>query len=80
MWLALGEYRGPMRADAFALYAVQAWERKAIEHSFRAYVTTAVKALGEGMHPAKTWTELLEGPADFDARAVIDHVDSELRG
>lgn len=71
IWLALGEYRGPLSARAFFGYLTARVERETEERSYRAYVTDCIGALAGA---SRRWYESVEDVPEIDAQAVIEDV------
>lgn len=72
--MALGDYRGPARADAWVRYAVSLLKTRMEERSFRMRVAESVRLYPQGMYLADPWRPIAEKKRDFDADAIMERV------
>ena len=81
VWLALGEYRGPMRLGTFLHYLRARYNSAIIEASYRYYVTDSLRLVPQGMYFTTKWRDLVEGRGigpERTAEEIIDDVIARL--
>lgn len=74
MWLALGEYRGPARADAFVAYTVERAKAKRERDAYRSYIADSLHLRGKGMFIGQRLSELMHPKPTCDPDEVLDSI------
>ena len=82
IWLALGEYRGPLRMDVFVQYTLARVMRHVVNMSYMAYVTKSLQLAPQGYYMSGSWIDTIQSNAnaerDMSADEVVDHVTARL--
>lgn len=75
VYVALGEYRGQLRADLVFRYIGARFTESEIEKSYRVYMTEAVRMIAKGgEYPSVQWIDLVDPKPPIDAEAITDDV------
>lgn len=69
--MALGEYRGPRRMDAFAAYVVYKARQRHEQSAFRNYIADSLHYQGKGMFIGHRLDEILHPPEAIDPEEVL---------
>lgn len=77
--VCLGDYRGPLRADAFIRYAEGRFAREVEEFAYRAYITESIRLYGEGKVIGAKWIDVVrkEKKEKIDPEQTLKHVISK---
>jgi hypothetical protein len=77
LYVCLGEYVGPYRADVFIRYSRARFKREVDEMSFRIYMTDSVHYMSTGKSLSKRWYDILHPSTpkeDVDPETIISDV------
>lgn len=82
VWLALGEYRGPVSCKAFVHYLAASYERNMREYGYRVYVTDMLRNIPQMTYITTRWADALKSNVreERTAEQIVDDVVASLSG